>query len=312
MVSGEGSTPFRQAMGIGGVMLMLTLLAAVIRAVCAGSPGGIGRAVGVDLPLALFTMLGTIGFTHVALSLSDAIAAWVWTGTRDDAKRALDTLAEVLRSGMPNTHFLAVAFALMLLLALLFLWIVLYVREALIYLVIVFAAAFAWPMMVFPPLRDTAKKAGELLLALIICKPVITLALSVGVSAMASFGRNESTNPIRQLGTVVVGVIIFGLAAFMPFLVWKLMPLVAAAVVAQGVASGPSRAVQSGMQMQFYGRQLLASGGRVHGQQAGTASAAKAAGPTAAAVAGADLATRTVRTTAHKAADATAGNGQAA
>jgi hypothetical protein len=266
--SGPGSSPFEMALGIGGVMLLLTSMAAVIRAVLSGSPGGIAKAVGRDLPAAIFTMVATIAFTSVALELTDAISDWVWAGTREDAKRAMDRLALLLRTGLPGLHFVAVALALLVLLAMVFLWIVLYVREALLYLVIVFAAAFAWPMMVFPPLRDTAKKAGELLLALIICKPVIALALSVGVSAMANIGNNDQASTVAQLGTLVSGVIVFGLAAFMPFVVFKLLPVAAAAVVAQGVSSGPMRAGQQGMQMQYYGRQLT-SGGKVPGVQAG-------------------------------------------
>jgi hypothetical protein len=117
---------------------------------------------------------------------------------------------------------------------------------------------------------------------------------------------------------LVVGVIVFGMAAFMPFLVWKLMPVVGAAVVAQGVASGPARAVQQGMQLQFYGRQLT-SGGRAHGRAGGVVTplgaapgrspgGAGAAGtPTTAAAKSARLATGAVRTTADAAVDATAG-----
>ena len=271
-----GSSPFQLAVGIGAAMLSLTLMAALVRAVLAGSPGGIAKAVGRDLPAAVFTMLATILFTQVALDLTDEISNWVWAGTRDDAARALEAISQILAAGMPASHFLGIVVAVGLLLSMLFLWVVLFVRESLIYLVIVFSAAFAWPMMVFPPLRDTAKKAGELLLALIICKPVITLALSVGVSALAGIGGTGTpgdgagTNLAREVGTLVVGVITFGLAAFMPFLCWKLMPLVAAAVVAQGVASAPMRAAQSGMQLQYYTTstmQRLASGGRVPGVQ---------------------------------------------
>ena len=282
--SGPGSSPFEMALGIGGVMLLLTSMAAVIRAVLAGSPGGIVKAVGRDLPAAIFTMVATIAFTSVTLELTNAISDWVWAGTRDDAKRALDQLALLLRTGLPGLHFVAVALAVLVLVAMVFLWIVLYVREALLYLVIVFAAAFAWPMMVFPPLRDTAKKAGELLLALIICKPVIALALSVGVSAMASIGNNDQASTVAQLGTLVSGVIVFGLAAFMPFVVFKLLPVAAAAVVAQGVSSGPMRAGQQGMQMQYYGRQLT-SGGKVPGKQVGASAGAGGGGGAAAAAA---------------------------
>jgi hypothetical protein len=313
--SGPGSSPFEMALGIGGVMLLLTALAAVIRAVLAGSPGGIAKAVGRDLPVAVFTMFATIGFTSVMLDLTNAMSDWVWAGTRDEAQRSLDSLALLLRTGLPGLHFVAVALAVLVLLAMVFLWVVLYVREALLYLVIVFSAAFAWPMMVFPPLRDTAKKAAELLLALIICKPVITLALSVGVSAMGSIGRNNDVSVVAQLGTLVAGVIVFGLAAFMPFLVWKLLPVAAAAVVAQGVTSAPMRAAQQGMQMQFYGRQL-AGGGRVPGKPAGTATpVATAAGAApvpnvAGAGAGLRVATRAVKSTATQSAGTSRSTGE--
>lgn len=324
--SGPGSSPFEMALQIGAVMLLLTSFAAVIRAVLAGSPGGIFKAVGRDLPAAILTMVGTIAFTSVALDLTDAMSDWVWAGTRDDAKRSLDSLSLMLMTGMPNLHFVAVALAIMVLLAMVFLWVVLYVREALLYLTIVFAAAFAWPMMVFPPLRDMAKKAGELLLALIICKPVITLALSVGVSAMGSVGHNDDVSTVAQLGTLVAGMIVFGLAAFMPFLVWKLLPIAAAAVVAQGVASGPMRATQQGMQGQFYAKQLT-SGGKTPGKPAGQSGASPtpgggagaggggagagagaggggaAAGPAAAAAAAAQMATKTVKQTAEATAE---------
>ena len=216
------------------------------------------RTVAHDLPLSVFAMVATVGFTQLALDVSDAMSDWVWDMTRDDAKQALENLSKVLMKGLPGTHFMGVALALVLLASMLFLWVVLFVRGALIYLVIVFSAAFAWPSMIFAPLRDTAKKSLELLVALIIAKPVIALALSVGISALGGLGATgepgdgTGENLARELGTLVMGVVAFGLAAFMPFLVWKMMPLVAAAVIAQGVASAPMRGFQTGMQMQYY------------------------------------------------------------
>ncbi len=326
--SGDATSPFSAALAIGSVMTAVTVLAAVIRAVLAGSVGGITKAVGHDLPAAVLLSVATIGFATVGLDATNAMSDWVWQATRDDAMAGFDNVAAVVRSGVPGGGFLAVAVGLVMLAAMLFLWVVLFVREALIYLVIVFSVAFAWPLMVFPPLRDSARKTAELLLALILCKPVIVLAMSIGVSALAAVGDDDNglSEFTRMIGTLVVGVIVFGMAAFMPFLVWKLMPIVAAAVVAQGVAGGPARAAQQGMQMQFYGRQLT-SGGRIHGTRGGIAAPLTATGtrsggpartaapaaattapavPTAAAGA-ARLATGTVRSQADTAAEATAG-----
>jgi len=170
--------------------------------------------------------------------------------------------------------------------AMLFMWVTLFVRESLIYLVVIYAVSFGLPAMIFPPLRDTSKKVLELLVALIIAKPVMILALSVGISALGGVGATGEpgdavgANLGRELGTLIAGVITFGLAAFMPFLVWKLMPIVAAAVVAQGIASAPMRGGTQAMQMQYYGqstmRRLSGSSGRT---MAGSSTGAGSAGP---------------------------------
>ena len=269
--SGDATSPVQLAGGLGVVTLSITFLLAIIRGVLSGSPGSVGRVVGKDLPAAVLAIVCTVGFTKVGLDVADSMSAWVWAGTRDDAIKAMETLSNVLMTGLPGSQFLGVVAALGLLLAMAFMWIVLVVRESLIYLVIVFSIAFAWPTMVFPPLRDTAKKSLELLAALIIAKPVMTLAMSVGVSALGGIGATGEpgapahVNLAQEMGTLFVGVVTFGLAAFMPFLLWKLMPLVAAAVVAQGIASAPMRAAQTAMQMQYYGSTTmarLASGGK--------------------------------------------------
>ena len=295
--SGDTNSPYVLALGIGATVLTITLLFAVIRGVLSGSPSAITKAVGRDLPSAVFAMLATIGFTKVGLDLADQMSSWIWeTGTRENAKAAFENLSRVMMTGLPGTQFLGIAVALGLLFAMLFLWVVLFVRESLIYLVIVFSAAFAWPAIVFPPLRDTAKKSLELLVALIVAKPVIMLALSVGVAALGrlgtpvwSPGAGIVDNAAQELGTLVVGVVTFGIAAFMPMLVWKLMPLVTAAVVAQGVAGAPMRTAQQGMQLQYYGASMmnrLSSGGRVPGGGSARSSTGGSLGASAAAGAG--------------------------
>ena len=70
--------------------------------------------------------------------------------------------------------------------------------------------------------------------------------------------RQANRNMQIEIGALMTGVVAFGLAAFMPFLIWKLMPIVAAAVVAQGVASAPMRASQQAMQFAYYGQAAMA------------------------------------------------------
>jgi len=285
------SSPFRIAFGIGVTMVALLVLFALIRGVAAGSPGAVIRTVGHDLPIAIFAMVSLVVVSAAAIDLSDGLSDFIWAQTRDDAIGAFDKLGVTLMTGLPGMHFMGIVIAIVLLAAMLFMWVTLFVREALIYIVVIYAVSFGLPSMIFPPLRDTAKKVLELLVALIIAKPVMVLALSVGISALGGVGATGEPgdgvgdNLARELGTLVSGVIMFGLAAFMPFLVWKLMPIVAAAVVAQGIASAPMRGGTQAMQMQYYGQtsmRRLAGGSSGGGASAGR----MAAGSTGAASAG--------------------------
>ncbi|MFN3255454.1 MAG: hypothetical protein ACE37B_07140 [Ilumatobacter sp.] len=271
----SGSSPFRIAFGIGIAMVSLLVTLAIIRAVAAGSPGAIMRAVGHDLPIAIFAMVSLVAISAAAIDIADGLSDFIWDQTRDDALTALNGLGQTLMAKLPGMHFLGIVVALVMLAAMLFMWVTLFVRESLIYLVVIYAVSFGLPAMLFPPLRDTAKKVLELLVALIIAKPVMILALSVGISALGGVGATGEPgdgvgdNAARELGTLITGVVTFGLAAFMPFLVWKLMPIVAAAVVAQGIASAPLRGGTQAMQLQYYGQSTMArlsgSGGRPSG-----------------------------------------------
>jgi hypothetical protein len=200
----------------------------------------------------------------------------------------MDNLGVTLMTKIATLHFLGIFVALGLMAAMLFMWVTLFVRESLIYLVGIYAVSFGLPAMIFPPLRDTSKKVLELLVALIIAKPVMILALTVGISALGGAGATGEPgdgvgdNLARELGTLIAGVITFGLAAFMPFLVWKLMPIVAAAVVAQGIASAPMRGGTQAMQLQYYSQSTmkrLSGGGRaMGGSSAGVGTAGPAGG----------------------------------
>ena len=70
-----------------------------------------------------------------------------------------------------------------------------------------------------------ARHAIELLAALILTKPVIALALSVGVGALGGVGETGTPgdgiidNGLAEFGTLVVGIITVGLEVFMPYLV---------------------------------------------------------------------------------------------
>ncbi len=260
--SGADGSPYATAAQIGGVVLLGLFLLAVMQGIAAGDVGGILRRVAADLPLTVFAMVGLVALTQAALGLSDAMSDTIWAGTRENAVTVFDGIGQI-SSKVSGGTFLAPLVLLVLMAALLMLWLVLFIRDALIYLVVVLAVAFGLPGMVWPSLRSMARHTIELLVSLILAKPVIALALSVGVGALGGVGATGTPgdgvveNGLAEFGTLVVGVVCFGLAAFMPYLVYRLLPIVTAATVAAGVASGPLRATTTGMQFQYYAQSTM-------------------------------------------------------
>jgi hypothetical protein len=79
------------------------------------------------------------------------------------------------------------------------------------------------------------------------------------------------------MGTLLVGAVLLGLAAFSPFLVLKLIPVAESALVAQGISRGPAHAAQTGMSTYSTGRSVA----RLSGSGA-TGSSSIAAAPSTA------------------------------
>lgn len=260
--SGTATSPFQVAARLGGLVLLGFFFVAIAHGVATGDVGGVLRRAFADLPLTVFVMLALVTLTQAAVGLTDAMSDSIWLGMRANAVTVFDGIGRITTT-VPGGTFLAPLVLLVLMVALLFLWFVLMLRDALIYLVVVLAIAFGLPGMVWPTLRGMARHTIELLAALILAKPVIALALSVGVGALGGVGATGTPgdgvidNGLAEFGTLIVGIITFGLAAFMPYLVYRLLPVVAAATVAAGVASGPLRAASTGMQFQYYAQSTV-------------------------------------------------------
>lgn len=260
--SGTANSPYQVAARIGGLVLLGVFFVSIAHGVATGDVGGVMRRAFADLPMTVFVMLALVTLTQAAVGLTDSMSDSVWEGMRTNAVGVFDGIGRITTT-VPGGTFLAPLVLLVLMIALLFLWFVLMLRDSLIYLVVVLAIAFGLPGMVWPTLRGMARHTIELLAALILAKPVIALALSVGVGALGGVGATGTPgdgiidNGLAEFGTLVVGIITFGLAAFMPYLVYRLIPVVAAATVAAGVASGPLRAASTGMQFQYYAQSTM-------------------------------------------------------
>jgi hypothetical protein len=167
--------------------------------------------------------------------------------------------------------FAAVVIGLVVVLAALFLWIELMVRASLVYLLVAISplgfAATLWPSA-----RGFLRKTIEILVAVILSKLVICICLAVGVSALSGAGSTPTEGAVVEqaggsVGTLLVGAVLFGLAAFSPFLILKLVPVAEAALLAQGASRGPFRASQTAVSTYSSARMVS----RLSGPAAGAA-----------------------------------------
>jgi hypothetical protein len=255
--SGRPGSPYQTTARLGGVLTVVFLFMAVLHATLTADPAARLVQLPKDVLVAVAGVVYLVAFASVAIALTDAATAYVWQQARPDAERSADAIAKIAMTADPQ-HFLTPLLLLVGMFAMLALWMVLFVREGLIYLVAALAP-LSFAARVWPALRGVTRRTVELLAALIVSKLPIGIALSVGFAALGGVGATTGAPPdpagantASEFGTFIAGIAIFGIAAFMPYLVWKLLPMAEGALVAQGVASGPHRAVQTGVQYGYY------------------------------------------------------------
>ncbi len=251
----QAGAPYVTAVAAATGLLAIFVFCALIQGVLAGRPLELVKRMVFDTPAAVAGILLTASFTQVGVDLVDAMSDGIWSATRPNAVDAVDGLV-VTAGSLSSASFLTPLLLLLGMLALLMLWVVLAVREALIYLVVALAP-MAWATSVWPAVALVRRRTIELLAALVFSKLAIAMALSVGLGALGGLGATGEPgasmvdNGLAEFSTLVVGIITFGLAAFMPFVVIKLVPIVEAAVIAQGISGAPTRALQTGLQYSY-------------------------------------------------------------
>ena len=153
-------------------------------------------------------------------------------------------------------------------------WIELLVRSSLTYLLVALSP-LAFATIVWPALRATLKRLLELLVAVVLSKLVIAIALAVGVSALggagaaAAPGAGLGEQGGEGLGTLMIGAGIIALAACSPFVLLRLFPLAEGAMAAQGISRSPLRGANSTMGTVYYASSLKRLGGGGSGGGAG-------------------------------------------
>jgi hypothetical protein len=294
-----GNGPYATTAGIGALLLLFFVFAGIVQGTLSGDVGGMLRRMVVDLPVSVLGMVGLVTVTQALIRLTDILSAHVMGSFEQDITdfTAVVTSLTVL-SGGQATAFVVFLLGLVTVLAGVVVVAELVVREALIYIVVALAPlVFATRM--WPATKGASRKLLELLCALILSKLVIAVALAVAAAAAVGSGSGGEVTSLptpevfaedpggsvtQAVGILLAAAAAFGVAAFSPLLIARLLPLTEGAVVAQGVKGGPVRAGQQGLMMA--NTVQMVSGRRINQLASGRAGSGSGAGGGGGAAAG--------------------------
>ena len=209
------------------------LLIATIGAVLRQDLRKLGRIWGVGLPVAVMTAVAGMFLARYLMAFTDTVTtAVIGQGGLKVAPALSHLTLEGLSSGAPQlvnaaTYSLAVLGAI-------FVWLELLLRQSAIY-VVMFFMPLALATYVWPASAAVAKRAVQILVALILSKFVIFTTIALGLDALSS------ASPIDQQ---FAGAGILLLASFTPFALMKLAPIVEVAAIAhlEGMSRRPFHA----------------------------------------------------------------------
>jgi len=234
--SGPGS-PFASVRAVAAALLVAFVLLAVLGGLVRGDGPATLAHVAFAVPAAVLATGVVTAVTSHLLDLTDALSAGILGGGATTG-----FLSRLGAGAVATGGFAAVVVGIAAVLGGLAVWAELIVRAALVY-VLVALSPLAFAVMVWPALRGVARRLAEVLMAVIVSKLVIAVTFAVGVAALAHDPQGEGV--AAGLGSMLVGAAVLGLAAFAPFLVLRLLPVVEAAVLAQGIARAPLRATRA-------------------------------------------------------------------
>jgi type IV secretion system protein TrbL len=221
---------YRFMLGLGALVVLPIFLLAVGRSVLRQDLHELVRTAAVHLPVAILGTFLAVYLTQSLLVVTDQLSAAVGARIADDTSHIFDAVGRSL-SGAPGVaapalpSFVIFIVALLLIIGAFFVWLELLVRSAAVTVSVFFMplilAGFVWP----GGARWT-KRMIETLFALIISKFVIVAVISLATAALADPGGGG-------FGTVMGACALMLMAAFAPFAILKLMPVVEASAANQ-------------------------------------------------------------------------------
>ncbi len=258
-------TPIRQTvLGMSVTLVLALFFASIIRSLAAGEPGAIIRSALVDVPSAMLLMVLSVTVAWILIRIVDEASLAV-TGDVGAAMGEF-TASLVLVEALTGAGLLGIIFGLLFVIGAILVWLQLMVRAALIYILIVLAP-LGFATRAHPGTRQIARRTIEMGIALILSKFGVAVAFGVGATAIESSNGVVEGDGVDLTG-MMAGVAVMLMAAFMPWLIWKVFPLVEAATAASGVERSPVKAAVSAASLGVaagVGVSKLAGGGAAAG-----------------------------------------------
>ena len=243
---------FAPIAALGAALALLVTLVALCSAAVRRSPDALAKTL-VAVVRAGFGTGVIVALTMIGLRIADAISTDILTGSTNSFWNTVATAWGHDGFGGFGSSALAALIALVEVIAALFVWIELIVRDAVIYIAVLFFPV-ALAASIWPPLAGWTGRLGRLLLLFVMLKPVTLIVLSLAGNAAAS-GLSFGAGASQSVGTILAAVVIFALAAIAP---WALMYLLSAdaesawtggalrAGAGSAIAGGQNRSLRSG------------------------------------------------------------------
>lgn len=234
---------YRFMIGLAALVVLPMLLIATVRAVVTQDLSQLVRSFFVYLPVAVLGTFVAVHITQALLSITDSMSAAVARNVAGDVSEIFDSVGGTLSGAGavagPAAPSFAIFFgALLLVVGSFFVWLELLIRSA-----AVTAAVFFLPMilagLVWPAAMRWTKRLIEILVALILSKFVIVAVISLATAALADPGGGG-------FGTVMGAAALMLMAAFSPFAIMKLVPMVEGAAIdhLQGKGRAPIQSLR--------------------------------------------------------------------
>jgi hypothetical protein len=251
---------YRRMVEIAGLLMLPMLLLAFLQALLRQDSGLAIRAAFGYVPLAVVLSAVAVSLTQTLLAVTDSLSDFMLNGYQGQVAGTIAGLAGVLAAGAAGSVFTvgtsaaAVIAALVAIVAALAIVIELLARQALIYAGVLFLP-LSFAGMVWPSLARWAQRLVEVVVVAVFAKFLIVSVLVLGAAAFTSPGGGGPFDSQAPPGsTLLVGLLLVGLAALSPVALLWMLPTFESAVLAQfhGAAHRPVQMVPSTIERSAY------------------------------------------------------------